>query len=417
MLEGHVYIPFLTMDSIELQEHRQDPHLHPAFKVFSIENRLRRLKSLLIGAWGRPSVLRHLRCRVPFLEELDIHFYGGLGLDDTLFDGDLSSLRELRMSEVLVPWKNLANLRVIVLKNSHDYGTTQLLDLLESAPLLHTVRLWFLMQLSSDTSPERIAPLPHLKEFTIDASPPHSILLHHLRFPTGASLCSEIRLEGEDAEEPPFRDYLPVRSRNFSNLSLITAINLRFNLEWKCARLNGPSGNLHVIAQMADLEDPPAYMIDRRILRSLGRSKLLKIHRLSISEYKHPRPAKSNRCPIFQMLSSAESLRTLILIDCNNLPFILALDPEQNPSNRVLCSNMETLVLYIWYGNRFYFKRLIRMTKNRAARGADFSSIRIIIPDGHAIEKPLSILREHVAHVQCSIIGDEQPAWDDVAGE
>ena len=36
---------------------------------------VRRLKSLtIIGAWRRPSVLRHLRCRVPFLEELDIHF-------------------------------------------------------------------------------------------------------------------------------------------------------------------------------------------------------------------------------------------------------------------------------------------------------------------------------------------------------
>ena len=78
---------------------------------------------------------------------------------------------------------------------------------------------------------------------------------------------------------------------------------------------------------------------------------------------------------------------------------------------------METLVLYISDGNRFDFKRLIRMTKNRASRGANFSSMRIIIPDGHAIEKELSILREHVAHVECSIIGDKLPAWDDVAGE
>ena len=105
------------------------------------------------------------------------------------------------------------------------------------------------------------------------------------------------------------------------------------------------------------------------------------------------------------------------MIDCKNLPFLLALDPEQNPSDRIMCSNMETLVLYFWDVNRFYFKPLVRMMKNRASRGVNFSSMRIIIPGGHAMEKELSKLREHVEHVECSIIGDEQLSWDDVTGE
>ena len=245
-------------------------------------------------------------CRSLRPEELDIHFFGLLGLDDTLFDGDLSSLRELRLSEVIAPWKSLANLRVIHLRSTcPSYGTTQILDLFESAPLLHTAWLQLPMPRSSDASPERIVSLPHIKDFTIDTSPPHSILLHHLRFPTGASLYSDIWMEDEGDLEFLFGDYLPVRSRNFSNLSLITAINLRFDLDWKCVRLNGPNGNLRIIADFSDLEDLPAYRIDRRLLRSLGRSILLTVDRLSISEYKHPRPAEGKRCPIFQTLSSA----------------------------------------------------------------------------------------------------------------
>ena len=107
---------------------------------------VRRLKSLTIRALRRPSVLEHLRCRAPLLEELDIHFLCDLVLEDTLFDGDLSSLRELRLSEVIAPWKNLANLRVIHLRSTcPSYGTTQILDLFESAPLLHTAWLQFPM--------------------------------------------------------------------------------------------------------------------------------------------------------------------------------------------------------------------------------------------------------------------------------
>jgi hypothetical protein len=156
-----------------------------------------------------------------------------------------------------------------------------------------------------------------------------------------------------------------------------------------------------------------SYDMDRRILRSLN---LPMIQRLSFSKYKHPIPTEGNECPVFSTLSSTIILRTLVLAKCNNIPFILALNPTENPSKLLLCPNLEEFVLYIKSRDQFHTKHLISMAKNRASRGAKLSSITVFglgeLAPGNEVLK----LREHVKRVEYKI-DKELPDWDDLLGE
>ena len=85
---------------------------------------------------------------------------------------------------------------------------------------------------------------------------------------------------------------------------------------------------------------------------------------LTILDYAHPIPPRVRECLIFWPLSLTSDLQTLTLIDCNNLPFVVVLDPKQNTSNLMLCPNMEVLVLYIRSVDQFHIQHLINMAKS-----------------------------------------------------
>ena len=379
---------------------------------------VRRLKSLTIKAHALPTVLTSFRFHTPPLEKLCINIIAPREpvLDSTLFNkGYLPSLRELRLGGVVMgfPWKNLANLQIFDFQSRFDgYSTTQILDFFESAPLLHTVSLRYPMPSLSNAAPGRIVPLHHLKVFTIDTDPLHSILLRHLHIPIGASLVSRFSFRGV---ESPFLDYLPDRSANFSNLSHITTINLLFNPGRGFVLLSGPSGSLRMIAEWARRGDPSLDTKPHQILRSLGHLTISTVQRLTIFAYSHSRPAKAEECPIFQTLSSMNDLRTLVMIDCNNRPFTCALDPQKNPSSLILCSKMEELVLYIKIWDVFDIRFLIKMAKNRASRGAKLSLIRFVDRRGRGLREEALKLGEHVTHVEYRV-DDTLPAWDDIPG-
>lgn len=395
---------------------RDDKPISNAFAL--VIPHIRRLKSLTIDAEALPGILQYFRRHAPLLEKLDISIYptNNLVLDGSLFNGDLSSLHHLRLHGLTTdfPWERLPNLRVVNLHSRlRGYGTTQLLDFFESAPLLHTVSLAYPMPDASNPPPERVVPLLHLKEFSIRTKSPHSILLRHIQLPVGASLISEFRFRGEGF---PLLEYLQARSPNLRNLSHITMANLLFNTRWKYVQLTGPSGTLRVVALWETWGAPSSFAKDREILRSLDYPTLSTIQRLSISKFGHPRPAEAEECPILQTLSSTHNLRTLILINCNHLPFVLALNPEQNPSNLVVCPNMQNLTLYIQSLSPRVVDRLTRMAKNRASRGAKLSSITLVDFGSCGHMNEVLELREHVTHVEYCI-GDEPPAWDDILGE
>jgi hypothetical protein len=379
-----------------------------------------RLKSLTVDVDYHRNVLKHLRCNVPLLDKLDfrVHTVSGPVLDE-LFGGDLSSLHELRLQDVAThfPWKSLANLRVVSLESSFlNYEITQILDFLESAPLLHTVLLGCRIPNLSDAPPERMVHLCHLKAFTIRPHLPQLTLLRHLHMPTGVSLTLEL-----PGKEALFLDYLPERLPNFSNLSHITTINLDFFPGGRKIQLSGPNGSLRLLtlwkSRWAPLE-APSYAMESNILRSLSHPMLSKIQRLVISYYKDARPGEVEESPIYQMLSSADNLRTLVLSDCDSLPFILALDPEQNPFNVVLSSNMEALVFYFKSWSLLNVNHLIRMAKNRTSFGAKLSSIAFVDLNGQEqrdLEEVFK-LRRHVTRVGYRV-GDAPPAWDDIPDE
>ena len=401
---------------VYLEKDEDSTYLDDAFLL--VTPHIHRIKSITIIADVLPDAIQYFYCHVPLLEELDIHLTCTHApvLNSALFNGDLSPLRQLRLSGVTthLPWKNLANLTTFNLKSCHPgHGfVTRLLDFFENAPLLHEIKLDHSIPRSSNAPSGRLISLPHLDLLAIAANPPHSILLNHLSIPTGASLFLRFGFSGDKS---PLRDYLPETTANLGNLSHITMLNLNFGPAKKFIRMNGPSGGLVVLAGWRD-ETVLPYTVDRRILRSLDQSILLTTHRLAVSRYQHPRPAQVEKCPVFQTLSSTRNLRTLILTKCHNLPFILALNPEKNPSRLVLCPNLEELILYIKSQDNFHTKHLVSMAKKRASIDAKLSSITIVGLGELVPGKEVFRLREHVNHVHYRV-DDEPPDWNYLPGE
>ena len=297
-----------------------------------------------------------------------------------------------------LPRNNMANLRVFKLGSWNPiYGVTRLLDLLESSPLLHTVKPCGSIPDSSNAPPQRTVLLPHLNDLVVQADQAHSIVLNHLRIPMGASISQYFHFGGTKS---PLIEYLPEASTNLMNLSHVNTVKLRFDTEEKFVEFSGPSGSLRVFGRWKDWVTAPWFFMDREILRSLSTPILSTVRKLSISRYGHPGPAEGYDCPIFQTLSSMTNLQTLELTECDNQPFILALDPEGNESKLVLCPDLENLVLSIESWGRSHFERITRMAENRASRGARVSSIRIVFRDEPAPEEELSKLAEYVARVE-----------------
>lgn len=377
------------------------PHLH------------HRLKSLTIMGGDIPSISKQFHFHSPLLEELKICVGPSEEptLDRELFNGALSTLRSLSLDRVVtdLPWKNLANLEFLSIGSEIlGYNMTQLLNLFEAAPLLRTIRLGHSIPESSDAPLQRMVPLLHLNTLHINADSAHSTVLNHLSIPTGASLTHVFHYRGNGS---PLLHCLPESSPNLLNLSHITAINLCFNLTHKL-RLTGPSGGLRMFANCSNGQIS-SYDRDCQILRSIRVRILSTTRRLSFSKYEHYNAADAGGCPVLQSLSLTNSLRTLVLSQCNNLPFIFALDPAKNPFETLLCPDLEEFVLYIRAREQFHTKHLINMAKNRASRGVKLSSVTVIGLGELAPRTEVFRLRDYVTHVEYRL-DDASPAWDDL---
>ena len=150
---------------------------------------------------------------------------------------------------------------------------------------------------------------------------------------------------------------------------------------------------------MKDHQTVSSATVDHRVLRSIGPPRLPTIRKIEVSKYAHPPQARVEGCPVFQALSSLNTLRTLILSDCNPLPFIFALNPEKNSSALVPCPNLEELVIYPSLDPRHeYAGDLVDMSRSRDSKGAKLSSITIV--DDSALEEEVSKLKEHATHVE-----------------
>ena len=259
--------------------------------------------------------------------------------------------------------------------------------------------------------PGRVVSLPCLKNLIIHENAIHSILLNHLSIPAGASLTLDFEFTGERS---PIPDLLPKSLKYLQNISSISSVNLSFEELEKYVRLDGPSGGLYMLGQRIDWEEAPIFTLDRRILRSLSQFDLSGTQRLAITQYEPPTVNAVEKSTPYHILSCTKDLRTLTLTQCNNLPFILALDPVQNPSERVLCPHLEEIILYVEGLGSFRIKELESMAKERVSAGKKLPSITIVGLDELIPGREVFKLKKYITHVDYRV-KEDPPKWDNIS--
>jgi len=379
-----------------------------------------RLKALELYFYGRDvsRLIKNLSSTAPLLEKLALHVYDtnisksdSTLIESTLFDGNLSSLRELCLSRIRtsLPWQNMSNLTSFELSWAHsEVSTTQLLDFFERAPLLRQIKLLYAVPHSSNTPAGRVMSLHHLKSLRIYDQVAHSILLNHLRIPTGASVMLEFEPNANSLSLP---DYLPRSSDNLCNVSHITFINLDFDLG-PAMRLHGPSGDLRLVGR-SDWFVP---ILDSLALRDLHKFPISTTESLTISRYAIPAESNTEEAAVYQTLLTMNNLRTITLINCINLPFILALNPNHNASNAIPCPKLQELVLYIQRRDGLFVGGLLEMARARASMGVRLSTIAINCSWEPVSKEKAPDLKNYVANLDYRL-GRFTPRWDAVPGD
>jgi len=402
---------------IYLEEEEDTTYLNDAF-LLTVPH-LGRLGSLTLSGSSDNllQLTKHFASPAPLLEKLKLTFTRTQTpiIQGVIFGGNLSSLRELRLSGVIAnkAWENMSNLRTFDLRQipTNKISVTQLLNVFECAPLLRKIHLRDAFPTSSDAPPGRVVPLPNLKFLTIVAQPVHTVLLNHLLIPAGASVQQYFNFSDEKS---PIPAYLPKTFNNLNHLSHITSINLTFDAGM-CLRLDGPNGGLCLHGHWVGAASIP-HALDRRVLRSLTLFRISKVERLVIGQYRASPPTKIEESPVYLTLLPLNNLRTLTLADCYNLPFIAALTPERNSSRTVVCPKLEELVLYEDDKDQLCINRLLKMAEDWASRGAKLSTIAIVAPQEIVPAKEVLKLRNHVSRVEYRL-DDAVPEWDDIPGD
>ena len=369
------------------------------------------------------ALVKHFSCPVPPLGKLTIkhfHFYGPAPtLPNELFNGDLSSLHKLCLLGAItpLPWRGLSNLTTFRLCciPEDKILLNQLLGFLESAPNLRHIYLYDSIPNSSNAPANRLVSLPNLEDLRVIARPAPPIFLNHFSIPAGASLSLTFPLSGNESQ---ILSYLPKSLNNLNNLFRITAINLCLGSGQSSVRLNGPSGELYIRGNWAREGGHQDGLTDL-FLRSLHKFDLSRSQRLAVTQYNdRPRPATQVVAyAVYQILHPMEDLRILTLTQCNNLHFILTLNPTENPDGIVLFPKLEGITFHIERSDLLRldeFLSILSMAEERALRGAKLSGITIV-SSGALLTTELFRLRKHVSHVEYKFYGTV-PAWDALPG-
>ena len=372
-----------------------------------------RLKSLSID--GEPEnvqdITAHISRPAPLLEDLSISSSSQFMpprspvLTSTFFDGDLSSLRKLRLDSALseLPWRNMVNLTSFTMYRLSPQGVTitQLLDFFEGAPRLHEVDLYS-VTLSSGVQKGRLVSLACLKKMAIAYCRSPSVLLDHLVIPVGAQLRIEAKLLSS-----LIGDLLPRSLDNLKNFPNFTAIKLSIDGPFQdLMTFDGPNGQVSMILGT-----------DSRIsliLESLAQLDTSKTERFRIED----KISLSGEV-VYRALLPMGDLRALTLYECYSLHvFIRALHPSANLPDVVVCPKLQELVLVLYDdGEVFDMEGVVGMAEARASRGKKLETVRII--DGRDEPDPDCVLelRKHVGHVgyshQVRAIYDESMDGDD----
>ena len=387
---------------------------------------LGRLQSLV--ALGPANILRnltpHISRPLPLLTELKIEIVYDPApvLTSALLNGDLSSLRLLRLDGVVtqLPWRNMSDLTTFELSRVPEdkITITRLLDFFEDAHRLRNITLRYSVPASSDAPPERLVYLPWLKHLTIRADsllsdPVHPNLLNHLSTPARTTLTLAFGFMGDRSPIPPL---LPETLENLGNAHHISSVNIYLSEINKYVRLHGSSGELYFLGDCTE-SCPASHVTDRRILRSLGYYfNLSGAQRLAVAQYESETLGPVDVSGPYHLLFQMPNLRTLTLTRCNNQPFTLALDPSQNPSNRVLCPKLEEIILYVQELHSFDVEELKSMVGGRTSVGVKLPRITVIGLGKRIPREMMSKLKEYVTDLWYGV-EENSPRWDAVPGD
>lgn len=366
-----------------------------------------RLKSLSVEGTSETlqDIAPHLSPPAPLLERLYIDggFQSEPGecptLTTVIFNGDLSSLRQLRLQHVRteLPWRNMINLTSFVLGHIPPDGTptTQLLDFFEGAPHLRKVQLNYATPFSNDKN-GRLVALAYLERMDFNGGGPSSFLLDHLLIPAGAKLGIHV-----DCFGPTLDDHLPRSLDNLRNLSNFTDVYV--GELYPCVRFRGPNGELIMTTSNRNSTCV--------VIEFLARFDVSKTERLEIANNNH-----LSSGPPYQALLAMKNLRTLVLSYYDDpQAFVHALEPNPSLSNSVVCPKLEELIfvpLDDWRG--FDIESVIEMARARATRGAKLRIIRIVGGQNEVDLEAVLELRKHVLHVE---YGPEVDVFSDESDE
>ena len=281
----------------------------------------------------------------------------------TLFDGDLSSLRNLclltRCTEL--PWRNMVNLTSFLLCFTPHGGisTTPLLDFFEGAPHLQEVGLCFISPTPINQN-RRLVSLTCLRKLFIRDRQPTSLLIGHLLIPVGASLHTEIEFHSR------VEDHLPQSLDNLRNLANFTQLRLRLEDPGLVVEFVGPNGEVSITSTYSMVV--PTGVV-REFLDWFDTST---VEVLEITSHDHlPQDLA------YRLLLPMKSLSTLTISPCNTLcPFIHALNPDVNLEGVLVCPRLEKLVFGTSEEEELDTEG---MEVARAARGAKVELVQITL--------------------------------------
>ena len=418
--ETRVYIERSRSSPLELSLYDRGVTTFSKDAFLLVVPHISRIKSLAVD--GTEDLLLTLTpplsCPLPHLRELAIEILADPApvLEGTLFNGDLSFLYSLTLDGVItnLPWKTLWKITTLNLSfvPEGNPSITEPLDFFEGACHLREITLHYSIPTSSNAPPDRVVSLPWLKTLSIAMELANSILLDHLCIPVGASLTLDFDFDGD---ESPLLGCLPTSHGNLKNVLSLISVSLCLDDYEKHVRLDGPSGGLYMLGDWTNQDEDSLIHLNSQIVRSLTRFDLSGVQRLASTKYGPPIIAQiDNSTPHYILLCTGD-LRTLTLNQCNNLPFIVALNPDRNPSTRTLCPKLEELFLYVGYLESFDIKKLKSMTKARDSGGAKLRSITIVAlgeltPGAKAL---LAKLNEYVTRVDYRV-AEKLPRWDGV---
>ena len=364
-----------------------------------------RLKSVTIN--GIPENIQEITSQLsppaPLLESLTIGVdcecspQRGPVIPATLFDGDLSSLRELglRCIRTELPWRNMVNLTSFTLDYTSpgESSVRHLLDFFASAPRLRKIQLRFATP-TFGTQRGRLVSLPNLKRMHIFGGGPPSLLFDHLLIPAGAKLTTEVDSRGslhlpkslnflQVFEFPRFRIHLYVRDFSLS------------------IRFSGPNCDISIVPATS-----PAISTTCRVLESLAQFDPSNVERLRLAGGDL---MKSSACDLSAVLPCMRDLRALTISRCTNLSRFFSFF---NDRVHLYCPRLEDFILDPrGDGGNFDIQGVIVL-----AAKAKLKSVRIVSWDKSVQTNALK-LKEYVAHVECNprvaLVSDDVDSGDE----